>query len=131
MSATWWLSFCLNCPATLGVSCYFFYPFVKGFEGFIRIRRFICPYCGRTVSLLPWFCHPRRGGLIPWALSITAFMASFIHSFSFSSGILFSRQLLRQYICRISKNSNRTLMNLIRQFHLPLPPSSSMDNRLL
>ncbi|NCU27023.1 hypothetical protein EOM86_09930, partial [Candidatus Nomurabacteria bacterium] len=29
----------------------------KDFQGLIWIKRFICPKCGRTVSLLPWFCH--------------------------------------------------------------------------
>jgi hypothetical protein len=112
------------------------YLIAKGFEGFIRIRRFICPCCGRTVSILPWFCHPRRTysmGFIHYCLygsfHLSGSMASFIHSFSASYGILFSRQLLRQYICRILKNSNRILMDLIRQFHLPSPLSSAMDNK--
>ena len=31
----------------------------KSFLGRIYIRRYICPVCGRTVSMLPMFCIPR------------------------------------------------------------------------
>ena len=31
----------------------------KSFFGRIYIRRYICPICGRTVSMLPMFCIPR------------------------------------------------------------------------
>lgn len=31
----------------------------KSFFGKIYIRRYICPVCGRTVSMLPMFCIPR------------------------------------------------------------------------
>jgi len=31
---------------------------LKGLEGYIRIRRYRCPVCGRTVSMLPAFCVP-------------------------------------------------------------------------
>jgi hypothetical protein len=37
------------------------YISVSGFIGKIRIRRYICPICGRTVSMLPSFC-------VPWML---------------------------------------------------------------
>jgi len=31
----------------------------KSFSGYICIRRYICPVCGRTVSMLPSFCFTR------------------------------------------------------------------------
>ena len=31
----------------------------KSFLGRIYIRRYICPVCGKTVSMLPMFCFPR------------------------------------------------------------------------
>ena len=35
------------------------YIFVTGFFGIIRVRRYKCSVCGRTVSMLPSFCVPR------------------------------------------------------------------------
>jgi len=35
------------------------YVMVIGFSGDIRIRRYLCPACGGTVSMLPSFCVPR------------------------------------------------------------------------
>jgi len=35
------------------------YIIVIDYEGYIRIRRYICRGCGRTVSMLPSFCIPR------------------------------------------------------------------------
>lgn len=100
------------------------YLIAKGFEGFIRIRRYICRICGRTVSILPWFCHPRRTysmEFIHYSLSKffdwSGTMASFIRNFTLSYGIPFTRQLLYQYRKRILKNCNHILMELIRQFH--------------
>jgi hypothetical protein len=34
------------------------YLILGGFAGYIRIRRYICPVCGKTVSMLPSFCIP-------------------------------------------------------------------------
>ena len=34
------------------------YLILRGFEGYIRIRRYRCPVCGRTVSMLPSLCVP-------------------------------------------------------------------------
>ena len=31
---------------------------LKNFIGIIRIRRYRCPVCGKTVSMLPAFCIP-------------------------------------------------------------------------
>lgn len=108
----------------------------KGFEGFILIRRYICPECGRTVSMLPWFCHPRRTysmGFIHYSLAgffgWSGTMASFIRKFTLSYGISFTRQLLYQYRKRILKNCNRILMDLVRQFNPNNPISASPDNK--
>ncbi|MGI6684407.1 MAG: DUF6431 domain-containing protein [Bacillota bacterium] len=112
------------------------YLIAKDFEGFILVRRYICPDCRRTVSLLPWFCHPRRtysmgfihyslSGFLAWAGTIT----SFIRNFTLNYGISFSRQLFYQYRKRVLRNCNRILMDLVRQFHLDNPVSASQDNR--
>jgi hypothetical protein len=39
----------------------FYERYIVGFEfvGKISVRRYICPMCGRTVSMLPSFCVPR------------------------------------------------------------------------
>ncbi len=112
------------------------YLISKGFGGSILIRRYICPECSRTVSLLPWFCHPRRAysigfihyslsGLFGWSRTI----ASFIRKFTLSYGISFSRQLLYQYRKRILKNCNQILMDLVRQFNPGSPISTSKNNK--
>lgn len=31
----------------------------KAFSGILYIRRYICPVCGRTISMMPVFCLPR------------------------------------------------------------------------
>ncbi|MGI6227581.1 MAG: DUF6431 domain-containing protein [Peptococcales bacterium] len=112
------------------------YLIAKGFEGVILVRRYICPECGQTVSLLPWFCHPKRTysmAFIHYSLSgffgWTGTMVSFIRNFALDYGISFSRQLLYQYQKRILKNCSRILMDLVRQFHLDAPVSASMDNK--
>lgn len=115
-----------------------FYPrylIAKGFEGNILVRRFICPECGKTVSLLPWFCHPKRTysmdfihhslcGFFNWSGTITSFIQSFCKSY----GTSLSRQLLYQYRKRILKNCNRILMELVYKFRLHNPVSNSPDN---
>lgn len=35
------------------------YVLITGFYGIIRVRRYKCSICGRTVSMLPSFCIPR------------------------------------------------------------------------
>jgi len=108
----------------------------KDFQGFICVRRFICQKCGTTVSLLPWFCHPRRVfstemihcaliGLLDWKSSVSAFIRSFASSF----GVIFSRQLLYQYRKRIVRNCNRLLMEVTRQFCLDSPASSETEQQ--
>lgn len=112
------------------------YLITKRFEGFIRIRRYICRVCGRTVSILPWFCHPKRtysmefihcvlANFFRWSGTIT----SFIQKFTLEYGIPFTRQLLYQYRKRILKNCNRILMELIRQFHPNEPISDSPNTK--
>lgn len=107
----------------------------KSFEGLILVPRYICHECGKTLSMLPWFCHPKRTysmdfihrsllDFFNWNRKIT----SFIRNFTFTYGIPLSRQLLYQYRKRFLKNCNRILMELIRQFQLKNPVSTSLDN---
>lgn len=81
------------------------------------IRRYCCPECARTVSLLPSFCHPGRayGTLAIFRLLVeyyvklgTACLAA--ASFLAATGIECTRQLLRHYRCRIEQNLNSLVM---------------------
>lgn len=108
----------------------------EGFEGYIIIRRYICPCCGTTVSLLPWFCHPRRTysmELIHYCLSEFAgwkgSIALFLKAFADSCGIEISRQLLYQFRKRIYRNLNRIIMHITAQFRLTDPVTVSEDKR--
>jgi hypothetical protein len=112
------------------------YLIARGFEGIILIRRYICLDCGGTVSLLPWFCHPRRTysmGFIHYSLSgffdWPDTMISFIRKFILNHGIIFTRQLLYHFRKRILKNCNRIMMDLVRQFNPDGPISASLDNK--
>jgi hypothetical protein len=101
-----------------------------GFEGEIKIRRFYCKEaCGRTVSLLPSFCHPKRtygilviiGFLIEFYIKMSAVCAA-VANYLAETGVECSRQLLLQYRRRIEKNLNSLAMAItaIYSLHTPL-----------
>lgn len=51
-----------DCALPIQLKKHGYYPryFVsKTFTGVIYIRRYICPICGRTISMLPVFCLPK------------------------------------------------------------------------
>ena len=89
------------------------------FEGEIIIRRYCCPECCRTVSLLPSFCHPKRtyGILAIFQLLVEYYVklrAACLAAASFlaATGIECTRQLLRHYRRRIEQNLNSLVMAL-------------------
>ena len=52
---------CPQCQAQLPLIAHGFYSRTlveAGFDGFIRVRRYLCRFCRRTVSLLPEFALP-------------------------------------------------------------------------
>lgn len=61
------------------------YVITSKFSGYIFIRRYICPCCGRTVSFLPSF-------LIPY------FQYAFPYILSFLTGYFKAKQSLRSYV---------------------------------
>lgn len=110
------------------------YLIATKFDELIEVKRYICNCCGKTVSLLPWFCHPRRAFSVELIHSIliklldwTESIGSFIREFSKSCGVIFSRQLLYQFRKRVVRNCNRILMEVTGQFNLKSPVSNSSE----
>lgn len=67
---------CPQCQAAHGLSAHGFYTRTlvdAGFDGTIRVRRYLCRFCQRTVSLLPSFALPYlRFGITVIALFLVA-----------------------------------------------------------
>ena len=110
------------------------YLITVGFEGEITIRRYCCPECRKTVSLLPSFCHPKRtygilaivGILSEYYIKMKAVCFA-VASFLLATGIECSRQLLRHYRRRIEQNLNSLVMAIteIRRLATPLVTEAS------
>ena len=87
---------------------YIRYLIALGFAGDIRIRRYVCPKCGRTVSMLPSFC-----------------LAGYTYSIEFIISILLQvvetgsiRGTVKEWGCRaenISRRHIRLYMGRLRQ----------------
>jgi len=71
------------------------YVIAYNFSGYIYIRRYICPCCGRTVSFLPSFLVPYFQYALPYILA-------------FLNGYFKRRQSLRKYVewFRIKKTAS-------------------------
>ncbi|HYE10155.1 MAG TPA: DUF6431 domain-containing protein [Patescibacteria group bacterium] len=103
------------------------YVITYGFSGYIYIRRYICPCCGRTVSFLPSFLIPYFQYALPYIL---AFLYGY---FKRSQSIRkyverlrrkkddFSRRHFRYYINRMFLNRNliQYYLNLTDQGMIP------------
>ena len=93
------------------------YLITVGFEGEITIRRYCCPECRKTVSLLPSFCHPMRtygilaifGVLKEFYVKMRAACLA-VARFLAATGVEYTRQLLRHYRRRIEQNYNNLAM---------------------
>ena len=96
---------------------YWRYLITVNFEGELMIRRYSCPDCGKTVSLLPSFCHPMRtysiqsiiGLLREFYVNMKTVCAA-VANFLMVTGVGCSRQLLRHYRLRIEQNLNSLVM---------------------
>lgn len=107
------------------------YLITVGFEGEIIIRRYCCPECGRTVSLLPSFCHPKRTyGVLAIFWLLREFYTKMrtvciaVSAFLLETGVECSRQLLRHYRKRIEQNLNALAMAVTDIYGLRDPPVS-------
>ena len=111
------------------------YLITVGFKGEIVIRRYCCHNCGRTVSLLPSFCHPLRAYGI---LAIFGILSEFyikghtaclaVKNFLAATGAECSRQLLLHYRQRVKKNFNNLVMAIIDIYTLRAPPVTEKVN---
>jgi len=101
------------------------YLITIGFEGEIAVRRYCCPECGKTVSLLPSFCHPMRtygilaifGILKEFYVRLSA-MGLAVARFLAETGTEISRQLLRHYRRRVEQNHNSLAVSIKEVFAL-------------
>ena len=105
------------------------YLITVGFEGVIIIRRYYCGACGKTVSLLPSFCHPKRTygtqviiGLLKEFYKKRGAVCLAVLNFFIETNIECSRQLLLQYRQRLEKNLNSLIMAITEIKGLRAPP---------
>ena len=99
------------------------------FEGIIIIRRYYCHACGKTVSLLPSFCHPKRtyGILVIIRLLVEFYIkmgtvCQIAANFLAATGVECTRQLLLHYRKRIEKNLNSLAMAITEIYSMGSPP---------
>ncbi|HEY5563786.1 MAG TPA: hypothetical protein VIK72_18870 [Clostridiaceae bacterium] len=81
------------------------------FDGKIVIRRYICPLCGHTISVMPSFCMPKYINALE---NIFEYICSVFHRYgtikecleelNMNSGMNISRQLLYHYRKRFKEN---------------------------
>ena len=106
-----------------------------GFEGRIKIRRYRCPGCRKTVSLLPSFCHPLRtygilaifGVLKEFYVRMSAACLA-VARFLAAAGVEISRQLLLHYRRRIEDNHGSLSMAATDAHALEEPLASKGKN---
>jgi hypothetical protein len=99
-----------------------------GFEGKIKIRRYYCNECKKTVSLLPSFCHPKRtysiliiiGLLNEFYIKLSTACFAVINLFTLT-GVECSRQLLLHYRRRIQENLNSLVTAITDIYSLKTP----------
>ena len=106
-----------------------------GFEGEIIIRRYCCPECRKTVSLLPSFCHPKRTyGIYAIFRLLSEFYIRMktaclaVTSFLLATEIECSRQLLLHYRRRVEQNLNSLVMAVTEIYDLRAPPVTERDS---
>jgi hypothetical protein len=99
------------------------------FDDEIIIRRYCCPECKKTVSLLPSFCHPKRTyGILAIFRLLTEFYIKMrtvclaVTSFLLATEIECSRQLLQHWRRRIEQNLNSLVMAVTDIYELQAPP---------
>lgn len=99
------------------------------------IRRYQCPECKKTVSLLPSFCHPKRiyGTLVIFKLLWEFYVkvrtvCLAVTGVFIVTGIECSRQLLLHYRRRIETNLNNLVMAITGIYDLRAPPVTEKRN---
>jgi hypothetical protein len=105
------------------------YLVLADFEGRILVRRHICLACGRTVSSLPSFAHPKRtfgisfiiGALDEFYLENKGVVAV-AAAISQWTPVCCSRQLLRWFCRRIEANAQMLAMGITEVLSLRAPP---------
>jgi len=105
------------------------YHIEPGFAGLILIRRYYCGNCGKTVSLLPSFCHPKRAYGVTTIIGVlsefyinAAAVCLAVKNFLAATGMECSRQLLLHFRRRFEKNLNRLVMAITDIYALRAPP---------
>jgi len=106
------------------------------FSGYIYIRRYICPCCGRTISFLPGFLAPYFQYALPYILAFLngyfkreQSLRKYVEWFKRKKDG-FNRRHFRYYINRIFSNRNliQYYLNLTDQGIIPKEDTS--DSRL-
>ena len=106
------------------------------FDGKIVIRRYICPECGHTISIMPNFCLPRYinaldhiFGYILNVFNRKGTIKSCLEKLNKESGMNISRQLMYHYTKRFMDNLT-FIQAGIRQLSLTVQlPSVEMDKK--
>ena len=121
---------CPRCHSSLlrGHGFYLRWLISVDFSDIIPIRRYICKSCGKTVSLLPSFAHPRYSYSILFIITLLNLyyleqlsVTETINSFNQSTIVDCSRQLLRQISKRFEQNLNRLTMGFTALFKCKEP----------
>ena len=109
---------------------------LPNFEGQIHIRRYRCPSCGRTISLLPSFAHPGRTYGIAFIIGVlsqyyveTQGVMDAIRRFAMESVATCSRQLLRHFRNRFEENLSALISEMIVVLSLRAPPVNEKSIR--
>lgn len=112
------------------------YVISNEFRGYIYIRRYICPCCGRTISYLPCFLIPYFQYAFPYILSFLSgyfktdkSLRKYIKVLRRKKGD-FNRRQFRYYINRIFSNYSliQYYLNLTDQGIIP--KEDALDSRL-
>ena len=111
------------------------YVISRMFCGIIYIRRYICPCCGRTVSMLPSFLLPQFQYSIPYIVDFISgyferkqSLRSYMKAFKNATD-MFSRRHFRFYISRIFSNRKLIQYYLSSTAQTMIPEEDSLDSR--
>jgi len=135
-------SFCPSCRVPVAPKkhgFYWRYLLTINFKQRIRIRRYYCPYCKKTLSYLPSFCLPH----FQYALEIIYFALQlfFVHGYSARLCISLLRQTMNDtcscwdrahlqfYVRRFLGNHNRIKIALRQLLPSVILPAAEMDKK--
>ncbi len=109
-----------------------------GFYGEILIRRYYCPYCGRTVSYLPSFCLPyyQYSLIVIYLVLMGYFQADrsktqiLVHIRARYGHVHWKEQHLTFYIQRFIWNLNRIKVGIRQLLPQAILPEEMQDKRI-